>query len=110
MKMRPTNPHNAPTHNERNSTRIIFTYHTLRAKGQNQNKLEVEVNQKGNLRVRDRTLLEPKRQKNSTPMIALITITTMIIILHQVRIEAIDLLMVKAVIGTLEALHKEAED
>ena len=33
----------------------------------------------------------------------------MIIILPQVRIEAVDLLMVKAVTGNLEASHKEAE-
>ena len=78
-------------------------------KGQTQNKLEVEVNQKGNLRVRDRTHLEPKRQMKPMLMIALTTITTMIITLHQVRIEAVDLLMLKAVIGNLEASHKEIE-
>ena len=42
-------------------------------------------------------------------MIALITITTMIITLPQVKIKAGDLSMVKAVTGNLEALHKEAE-
>ena len=78
-------------------------------KGQNQNKLGVEINQRGNLRVRDRTHLESKRQRKPMLMIALITITTMIITLPQVRIRAIDLLMVKAVIGNLEASHKEAE-
>ena len=34
----------------------------------------------------------------------------MIITLHQVRIKAVDLFMVKAVIDNLEASHKEAED
>ena len=42
-------------------------------------------------------------------MIALTIITTMIIILPQVKIMATDLLMVKAVIDNLEASHKEAE-
>ena len=78
-------------------------------KGQNQSKSEVEVNQKGNLRVLDRTHLKPKRQRKPTVMIALITITTMIITLPQVQIEAADLLTVKAVTGNLEASRKEAE-
>ena len=42
-------------------------------------------------------------------MIALITITIVIIVLPQVKIEAADLSMVKAVTGNLEASHKEAE-
>ena len=46
-----------------------------------QNKSEVEVNQKGNLRVLDRTHLKPKRQGKPMGMIALITITTKIITL-----------------------------
>ena len=78
-------------------------------KGANQNKPEVEVNPKGNLRVRDRTHLKPKRQRKPMLMIALITITTMIITLPQVKIEAADLSMVKVVTGNLEASHKEAE-
>ena len=78
-------------------------------KGQNRNKPEVEVNQKGNLRVIDRTHLRPKRQRKPTLMIALITITTMIITLPQVKIKAADLSMVKAVTDNLEASHKEAE-
>ena len=41
-------------------------------------------------------------------MIVLITITTMIITLPQVQIEAADLLMVKAVTRNLEASRKEA--
>ena len=41
-------------------------------------------------------------------MITLITITTMIITLPQVKIEAADLSVVKVVTGNLEASHKEA--
>ena len=41
--------------------------------------------------------------------IALITITTMIITLPQVKIKAADLSMVKALTGNLEASHIEAE-
>ena len=44
-----------------------------------------------------------------THMIALTIIITMIITLPQLRIEAADLLMVKAVINNLEASHKETE-
>ena len=44
-----------------------------------------------------------------TLKIALTIITTMIIILPQVKIMAADLSMVKAVIDNLEASHKEAE-
>ena len=78
-------------------------------KGQNQNKPEVEVNLKENLRVIDRTHLKPKRQKKPTLIIALTIITTMIIILPQVKIVAADLSMVQAVTDNLEASHKEAE-
>ena len=42
-------------------------------------------------------------------MIVLITITTIIITLPQVKTEAADLLMVKAVTGNSEASHKEAQ-
>ena len=78
-------------------------------KRQNQNKPEVEVNLKENLRVIDRTHLKPMRQTKPMLMIALTIITTIIIILPQVKIVAADLLMVKAVIDNLEASHKEAE-
>ena len=78
-------------------------------KGQNQNKPEVEVNPKGNPRVTDRTHIKLKRQRNHMLMIVLITVTTMIITLPQVKTEAADLLMVKAVTGNSEASHKEAE-
>ena len=53
----------------------------------------------------------PRAQEVEEPMvmIVLITITTMIITLPQVKTEATDLLMVKAVTSNLEASHKEAE-
>ena len=78
-------------------------------KGQNQNKPEVEVNLKENLRVIDRTHLKPKRQTKLMLMIALTIITTIIITLPQVKIVAIDLSMVKVATHNLEASHKEAE-
>ena len=59
-------------------------------KEQNRNNPEVEVNLKENLRVIDRTHLKPKRQMKPMLMIALTIITTMIIILPQVKIEAAD--------------------
>ena len=78
-------------------------------KEQSQNKPEVEVHPKGNLRVIDRTHLKPKRQRKPMLTIVLIIITTMIIILPQVKTEATDLLMVKVVTSNLEASYKEAE-
>ena len=78
-------------------------------KGQNQNKLEVEVNLKENLRIKDRTYPKPKRQMKLTCRISLTIIITMIIILPQVRIMAADPLMVKAVTNNLEVAHNETE-
>ena len=46
---------------------------------------------------------------NHIPMITLIIITIMIITLPQVRVEAADLLMVKAVADNFEASHSKAE-
>ena len=66
-------------------------------------------NLKENLRNKDRTHLTPKRQMKLTCMITLTIIITMIIILPQVRIEATDLLMVKAVTDNLEVSHNETE-
>ena len=83
-----------------------YPYHL---KGQNRNNPEVEVNLKENLRVIDRTHLKPKRQMKPMLTIALTIITTMIIILPQVKIVAADLSMVKVVTDNLEASHKEAE-
>ena len=50
-----------------------------------------------------------QRQMNHMLMITLIIITIMIITLPQVKVEAADLSMVKAVADNLEALHSEAE-
>ena len=59
---------------------------------QNQNKPEVEENLKENLRNKDRTHQKPKRQKKLTHTKTLIIIITV----PQVRVEAADLIMVKA--------------
>ena len=76
---------------------------------QNQSKPEVEVNIKENVKVTDKTHQKTKRQMNHIPMITLIIITIMIITLPQVRVEATDLLMVKAVADNFEASHSKAE-
>ena len=81
--------------------------HLLRV--QNQSKPEVEVNLKENLKVTDKTHQKTKRQMNHIPMITPIIITTMIITLPQVRVEAADLLMVKAVADNSKASHSKAE-
>ena len=77
--------------------------HLLRV--QNQSKPEVEVNLKENLKVTEKT----QRQTNHILMITLIIITIMTITLPQVKVEATDLLMVKAVADNFEASHSEAE-
>ena len=76
---------------------------------QNRSKPEVEVNLKENLKVTDKTHLKTKRQMNHIPMITPIIIIIMIITLPQVRVEAADLLMVKAVANNSEASRSEAE-
>ena len=81
--------------------------HLLRV--QNQSKPEVEVNLKENFKVTDKTHQKTKRQMNHIPMITLIIITIMIITLPQVRVEAADLLMVKAVADNSKASHSKAE-
>ena len=78
-------------------------------KGQNQNKPEVEVNLKENIKNRDRIHLKPKKQMKLIHMIALTIIITMIIVLPKVRIVAADLLMDKAVTDNLEVSHNETE-
>ena len=83
-------------------------YHN-RLKAQNQNKPEVEVNLKENPKNKDRTHLKPKRQMKLIHMIALTIIITMIITLPQVRVEAADPLMVKAVTDNLEVSHNETK-
>ena len=78
-------------------------------KVQNRSKPEVEVNLKENLMNKDRTHLKPKRQMKLIHMIALTIITTMILILPQVRVKAADPLMVKVGTDNLEVSHKETE-
>ena len=80
-----------------------------RLKVQNQNKPEVEVNLKENLKNKDRTHLKPKRWMKLIRTIALTIIITMIIILPQDRVKAVDLLVVKAVTNNLEVSHNETE-
>ena len=76
---------------------------------QNQIKLEAEVNLKENLMNKDRTHLKPKRQMKLMYMRALTIIITMITKMPQVRVEAADLLLVKAVTDNLEVSHNETE-
>ena len=78
-------------------------------KAQKQNKPEVEVNLKENLMNKDRTHLKPKRQMKLIHMKTLTIIITTIIIMPQVRVEATDLLLVKAVTDNLEVSHNETE-
>ena len=76
-------------------------------KGQNQSKPEVGVNLKENLKVTDKTHQKTQRQMSHILMITLIIIIIMIIILPQVKIEAADLLLVKAVADNLEASYSQ---
>ena len=81
--------------------------HLLR--GKNQSKPEVELNLKENLKVSDKTHQKTQRQMSHILMITLIMIIIMIIILPQVKIEATDILLVKAVADNLEDSHSKAE-
>ena len=74
-------------------------------KAQNQNKPEVEVNLKENLKNKDKTHQKPKRQMKLILMKVLTITTTML----QVRVEAADLIMVKAETDNLEGLYHETE-
>ena len=58
---------------------------------------------------KDRTHLKPKRKMKLMYMRALTIIITMIITMPQVRVEATDLLLVKAVTNNLEVSHNETE-
>ena len=77
----------------------------IRLKAQNQNKPEVEVNLKENLMNKDRIHQKPKRQMKLIHMKTL----TIIITIPQVRVEATDLTMVKAVTDNLEGSYNETE-
>ena len=74
-------------------------------KAQNQNKPEVEENLKENLRYKDRTHQKPKKQKKLTHMKTLIITIT----IPQVRVEAADLIMVKAETNNFKGLHHKIE-
>ena len=58
---------------------------------------------------KDRTHLKPKRQIKHMHMTVLTTIITMTTTMPQVRVEAADLLLVKAVADNLEVSHNETE-
>ena len=74
-------------------------------KVQNQNRPEVVENLKENLNNKDRTHQKPKRQMKLIHMKTL----TIIITTPQVRVEATDLTMVKAVTDNLEGSYNETE-
>ena len=78
-------------------------------KVRNRNKLEAEVNLKENLKNKDRTHLKPKKQGKLMHMRTLTTIIIMITTMPQVRVKAVDPLLVKAVTDNLEVSHKETE-
>ena len=74
-------------------------------KAQNQNKPEVEVNLKENLKNKDKTHQKLKRWMTLILMKVLTIITTM----PKVRVEATDLIMVRAETDNLEGLYHEIE-
>ena len=78
-------------------------------KAQNQSKAGVETNLKENLRFKDRTHQKTRRQMIHMHMIVPTTIIMMIITLPQVRPEATDLLIVRAVADNSKASLQEAE-
>ena len=71
----------------------------------NQNKPEAEVNLKKNLKNKDKTHQNPKRRMKLILMKILTITTTM----PQVRVEAADLIMVRAKTDNLEGLYHETE-
>ena len=75
-------------------------------KVQNQNKPEVEVNLKENLKIKDKTHQKSKRWMRLTIM----KFPTMITTIPQVRVEAADLIMVRVKTNNLEDLYHEIED
>ena len=74
-------------------------------KGPNQNKPELEENLKENLRNKDRTHQKPKRQMKPIHTKTL----TIIITMPQFRVEATDLIMVKAETDNFEGSYNEIE-
>ena len=74
-------------------------------KGAKPNKPEAEVNLKENLKNKDKTHQKPKRWMKLILMKILTIITTM----PQVRVEAVDLIMVRVETNNLEGLYHETE-
>ena len=72
---------------------------------QNQNKPEVEVNLKENLKIKDKTHQKSKRWKRLTIMKAPIIITTIL----QIRVETTDLILVRAKTDNFEDLYHKIE-
>ena len=77
-----------------------------RLKAQNQNKPEVEVNLKENLKIKDKTHQKSKRWMRLKIMKA----QTIITIIPQVRVKATDLIMVRVETNNLEDLYHKIED
>ena len=73
---------------------------------QNQNKPEVEVNLKENLKIKDFTHQKFKRWKRLTIMKAPTIITTIL----QIRVETTDLILVRVETDNLEDLYHEIEN
>ena len=88
---------------DKEEEREIYLNHS---KAQNQNKPEVEVNLKENLKIKDKTYQKSKRWKRIIIMKAL----TIITIIPQIRVEAADLIMVRVKTDNLEDLYHEIED
>ena len=70
---------------------------------------KLKINLKENLMNKDKTHLKPRRQMTLMHMRALTIIITLITIMPQVRVEAVDLLLVKAVTDNLEVFHNDTE-
>ena len=75
-------------------------------KGANQNKPEVEGNLKENLKIKGKTHQKSKRWNR----VIIMRIPTIIIIIHQSRVKAADLIMVRVETDNLEDLPHEIKD
>ena len=82
--------------------RVTYPNHL---KVQNQNKPKVEGNLKSNLRNKDKTHQKPKRQMKLPHMRTLTITTTM----PHIKVEAADLIMVKAETDNFEGSYNETE-
>ena len=75
-------------------------------KGTKPKKLKVEVSLKENLKIKDKTHQKSKRWKR----IIIMKVLTIITIIPQIRVEAADLIMVRAETDNLEDLYHKIED